>query len=129
MLMRTSFLLLTIACVSFAAEDDADAKGRALVGELVKVLRDPDSSWRNKWDAYMKVNKAVGAKNAGAIAAYTQDVKKETAIAIRRDNVPVSGWIMGMVGSTLLWGGLAFCIGVARKAGGGMGSELPPDEE
>ena len=36
---------------------------------------------------------------------------------LRRETLPVTGWIMGFFGASLLWGGFAVCVAIARKTG------------
>ncbi|MEM8883782.1 MAG: hypothetical protein AAGD14_06935 [Planctomycetota bacterium] len=116
--MRTSIILLVLAGASLA-EEPAPV---AVIATQMKVIRNPDADWDAKWAAYNAMKEVAKKDNPEALAAY-EAVRAEVADAVRRDTVPLSGWIMGFFGATLLWGGLAFCMGVARKAGGGMGAE------
>ena len=116
--MRASLLILFLASGAFAAEND----GVTVIDAQMKIIRNPDAEWQAKWDAYQEMKKAVADGGEAAQTAYSA-VQKEVAEAVRRDNVPGSGWIMGFFGATLLWGGLAYCMGVARKSGKGMGAE------
>ena len=126
---RSSALLVlliyasALATPAFAAEADPLAKVEA----LKQAVADPDGTWEQRWRAYLDMKAclkaAKGPAKQQAEAAYKL-IQKDVANAIRRNELPVSGWLMGFFGATLMWGGLAFCIGVARKKGnsGGRGA-------
>ena len=109
--------LLMLGAATFASEQN----GVTVIDAQMKIIRNPDASWDAKWDAYNAMKEVKDSSEAAqtTYAAY----QKEIAEAIRRDNVPASGWVMGLFGAALLWGGLAYCMGVARKSGKGMGAE------
>ena len=85
----------------------------------------PDATWDATWKAYWAVKDAtaaslkdsadVKAQKQAALTAY-EGIQKRVAEALRRDSLSVGAWLMGFFGASLLWGGFAFCVGVARKA-------------
>jgi len=111
---------VTVAMPAWAAEDTALAK----VHRLAEVIAQKDASWDAKQAAYRAVHDALkdakGPEAEAARAAYV-DIRADVANAIRREELPAFGWLMAFFGATLMWGGLAFCIGVARKKGGSGG--------
>lgn len=125
MRMRSSLLALlmllllagSVRASDVAAESDDPV---ALVATLERVIQDPESSWQDRWNAYDAAKKAIGDGKEGrqkeAEAAYVA-IRPEVADALRRSNLSPSAWIMGLVGTLLLWGGFAFHLGIARRAG------------
>jgi len=43
-------------------------------------------------------------------------IRPAVADALRRESVPLSGWLLGLFGALLLWGGMTICILIAVKA-------------
>lgn len=43
-------------------------------------------------------------------------IRPAVADALRRESVPLSGWLLGLFGALLLWGGMTVCILIAVKA-------------
>lgn len=128
--MRSRVLLLAVVFLvawpgPLVADDEPDALAR--VRTLGDVIARDDATWDEKWRAYRNAKEAIadarGEEKVAAEAAYSA-IQGAVAEAIRRENLPVSGWLMGLFGAGLLWGGFAFCIGVARKKGasGGKGA-------
>ena len=118
-------LLLTGLCVlavpAFASKVEADADPVAVVAELARVIQDPDSAWKARWNAYSAAKAAIGdAKTTAQQAAQEAylAIQPDVAKAIRRTNLTPSAWIMAFVGTVLLWGGFAFHLGIARRSPG-----------
>ncbi len=119
----TSVLVLVLFAAApraWAAEETALQK----VQKLAEVVAQKDASWDARWDAYRAVRdgwKTAKGQDAEAAKAAYEAIRADVANAIRREELPASGWLMAFFGATLMWGGLAFCIGVARKKGGSGG--------
>lgn len=113
--MKTSLALLLLVSLS-----PAESAVETIDTQMI-VIRDKNATWDAKWDAY-KAMAAVKDKSDASKAAY-KAVQKEIAAAVRRESVPTSGILMGLFGAALLWGGLGYCIRLARKSGKGMGAE------
>jgi hypothetical protein len=118
-LLLAAALLLAWPAATFAAEGAVEK-----VAALERAISDPNAAWRAKWEAYHAAKGAIkearGEDKAAAEARY-RAIQGAVAVALRRDTLPVTGWLMGFFGAVVLWGGLAFCIGVARKKGGSGG--------
>lgn len=137
MLMRSLVvaLLLAMAFVSTPAfaEEAAEQTLADLVGALEASLDDADATWEKRWAAYRamidrrsavdadtkasdeKVAERAKAELAAGTEAYTRELQQRTAKAVYRDKLPLSGWVMGIFGFLLLYGGFFFCIRVAMK--------------
>ncbi len=111
-----------------------EASTAKLIAALEDAVRDPKSSWKSRWDAYRAAQSALGkaqkarpkaADGKGPTSDWYAEIRPLVADAVRREELPVSGWLMAFFGASLMWGGLAFCIGVARKKGnsGGKGAD------
>lgn len=100
-----------------------------VVEELAVYVAAEGASFEGANPLY-KAAKAAIAEEAAAIADEDArpaakrygEIRSQVADVMRRNELPTSAWLMGFFGATLLWGGMAFCIGVARKRGGGKGS-------
>ena len=79
------------------------------------------ANFDNTNDLYKAAKNALADDKDGKAKARYEEIRPKVAEALRRNAMPTSAWLMGVFGATLLWGGLAFCIGVARKKGGGKG--------
>lgn len=114
------------------AEDAAPAPDPVqLVNELAKVAADKDAAWHAKWDAYAAAKDAIAAEAEslegqvdaegepvkGPAALRYEEIRKLVADSMRREELPVTGWIMAFFAASLLWGGFAVCIAIARKSG------------
>ncbi|MDJ0521556.1 MAG: hypothetical protein QNJ90_05715 [Planctomycetota bacterium] len=128
--MRTSTLafafVILLAGSAYAADEGAKKSPLEVVEELATYVARDDADFEGGNALYKAAKDAIKAE-AEAIedeekrvaAKRYADIQTQVASKLRRDTVPVSGWLMGLFGATLLWGGLLFCIGVARKKGGG----------
>jgi hypothetical protein len=126
MRMRSSLLALLVLVLlaagpALASKVEAEPQDPvAVVAELERIIQDPESSWQERWNAYDAAKKAIGDGKEGrqkeAEAAYVA-IRPAVADALRRTNLAPSAWIMGFVGTLLLWGGFAFHLGIARRAG------------
>ena len=121
--MRTSlFSLLTLLLLAgpALASDVENEDPLAAVSALERVVSDPDSAWQDRWNAYEDVKGAIGdgkTEEEKAVQAAYEAIRPQVADALRRENLSPSAWIMGFVGTPLLWGGFAFHLGIARRAG------------
>lgn len=102
-----------------------------IVEELASYVAREDADFDGANPLYKRAKEAIAAEAEGAAeddpkpaAARYEEIRGAVANAMRRDELPASAWIMGVFGASLMWGGLAFCIGVARKKGdsGGKGA-------
>ena len=129
--MSKSFVCLVAALVlcapaAWAGEMSPVKDGQRHLDELKAKIKDPGASFDDRWTAYERVRAAIKKeKEAGkelknpstAIADGYAEIQGDVATALRRENLPASAWIMGFFGASLLWGGFAFCLGVARRQG------------
>lgn len=92
---------------------------------LETITADERAAWKDKWAAYKAAKEALSeaegarpevADGKGPASDYYGLIQKQVAVAVRRENLSAAGWLMGFFGALLLWGGFAFCVGVARKA-------------
>ena len=112
--------LLSLALLASPALGGEEKTAAQALAELEKVVQDQASTWETRYAAYNEAKEAIAAIDkkadpqgrADAEAAY-QAIRPQVAEALRRDGVPVGGWIMGIFSTLLLWGGFAFCL---RKA-------------
>ncbi len=100
----------------------------AVVEELAAYVATDDTDFDGTNKLYKAAKAAIAAEaeaiedaDARPAAKRYAEIQSQVADAMRRDSLPTSAWLMGFFGATLLWGGMAFCIGVARKRGGGKG--------
>ena len=124
--MRTSVtvfaIILVLAAPVFA--DDAGQDALEAIGALQRVVNDDAVKWQERWKAYKKAKDAIdgipdeGQKKA-AQEAYDA-IQGQVAKGLHRETLPVSGWVMGFFGATLLWGGFMVCVGIAVKMGKGQ---------
>ena len=130
----TSTLLVFLLCANLLpavpawAGEEAPPDPMDAYDELAALLDEPGATWDETWKAYWKLkdataasqkdSDAVKAKKEAAAAAY-QGIQSRVAEVLRRDSLSVGAWLMGFFGATLLWGGFAFCVGVARRSGKG----------
>jgi hypothetical protein len=145
--MRDRALHVLLGCllltgVSQAAEEGSECEAK--VQGLWTVLRSGASDWSETYEAYKgyktsmeDLGKEIKAAKRAArdgdeaerkrLAALEAEMgrcgnaygrmQKNVADALLRKSVPASGWIMGIFGALLLWGGLATCMGIAIRSG------------
>ena len=115
------------------AEDAPEQTLTDLVRALEVSLDDAEATWDKRWKAYRAMidrrgtlredkkasDKAFAERARVELEAgeetYTRELQMRTAKAVYRDKVPLGGWIMGIFGFLLLYGGFLFCIRVAIK--------------
>ena len=122
LLCLTVFLAsLCVPTLAFAHEGKAPL---AVVEELAAHVDADGANFDNTNDLYKAAKDAIAHEaeeitdeDARPAAKRYAEIQPKVADAMRRNELPGSAWLMGLFGATLLWGGLAFCIGVARKAG------------
>jgi hypothetical protein len=113
--MRTSGMLLAgllLAGVA-AGEDDSCLKA---VGALAQKTLDRSASWNERYEAYKDAKTALETGDEKCLAAY-EAIRTDVADGLRREAVPASGWLLGLFGACLLWGGFAVCCVVAARSG------------
>ncbi len=114
-------LLATWAAPALAEEEKSPLE---VVEDLATIAANEDAKWRDKWKAYKAAKDAIDAEKAAIedeeqrVAAKRYDeIRGDVADAIRRETLPVSGWLMGFFGASLLWGGFSVCIAIAMRSG------------
>ena len=119
--LLTAVAPLLAPAVALAADEVSHL---ATVEKLAAHLAKGGADFDNTNDLYKAAKKAIEeeadskpADQRPAAKRYAE-IQPQVAEAMRREALPASAWIMGVFGASLLWGGLAFCIGVARKKGG-----------
>ena len=122
--MRKATILICVLALApalaFAGEQPTTLERvEALAAHVAKGDVDFDSTN----ELYKAAKKALEEAPDEKAQARYEEIQPQVADAMRRNDMPTSAWIMGIFGASLLWGGLAFCIGVARKKGrsGGQG--------
>lgn len=78
--------------------------------------KDASATWDERYEAYKDVKAALEAGDEVCQKAY-EAIRPDVAEGLRRDAVPASGWLMGLFGACLLWGGLSICIVIAIRSG------------
>jgi hypothetical protein len=129
LLTLTIFVLLAAPGIALAADEGPAKTPLDHVEALAAYVAQDDANFEGG-NALYKAAKAALAKEAEEIPDKDQrpaakryaEIQPAVAEALRHDHVPAMAWVMGIFGALLLWGGFAFCIGVARKKGGGKGS-------
>ncbi len=107
--------------LAFAAED---ASALALVEKLAAHVAEDGADFESTNELYKAAKEALELEakkhpeDQRPGAKRYAEIQPKVAEVMLRESLPASAWIMGVFGATLLWGGLAFCIGVARKKGG-----------
>ena len=96
-----------------AAQDSACLKK---VFELDRKTKDASASWDERYEAYKEVKAALEGGDEACLAAYAA-IRTDVADGLRRDAVPGSGWVMGLFGACLLWGGFSVCCLIAIRSG------------
>lgn len=124
--MRPSGILLAALLLAGTAVGEENACLKA-VGVLAQKTQDASASWDERYEAYKEtktVLETLGKKKTAPDKARYQKcqaayeaIRADVADSLRRDGVPGSGWVMGLFGACLLWGGLAFCCLIAVRSG------------
>lgn len=96
------------ALATYVAQDDADFDGGSALYKAARA-------------ALAEEAETVEKPEDRVAAARYAEIQERVANVMRRESVPVMAWVMGLFGAFLLWGGFFFCLGVARKSGGGKG--------
>lgn len=118
---KATILILVFALLPATAVAADGPSAMDAVEKLAAHLATGDADFDSTNDLYKAAKQALkDAPDEQAQARY-DEIRPQVADAMRRNDLPTSAWIMGVFGASLLWGGLAFCIGVARKKGGGKG--------
>jgi len=86
------------------------------VRALEQRTADASASWDERYEAYKEVKVALEAGEETCQAAY-EAIRAGVAEGLRRDAVPFSGWLLGLFGACLMWGGFAFCCVIAFRSG------------
>lgn len=131
--LKTSVLIVLLlaawAAPVWAGEEKPPLQ---VVEDLAEIIKDEDAKWIDKWNAYKAAKDAIDAEKAAiededqrVAAKRYSEIQEDVADGIRRDTLPVSGWLMGFFGASLLWGGFAVCIAIAIRAG----KKVAPDAE
>lgn len=109
-------LVALLLGASVAAAEEATHDALQAVEELHAKIKAGDAvSWDEKYEAYKRARTAIEG-NEEAEAAY-EAIRPEVADGLRRDSVPLNGWLMGLFGAALLWGGMTVCILIAMRSG------------
>lgn len=127
-----SIMILSVALALTPAPAWAGEKQTPLeaVNALADYVARPDADFKGGNALYKTAKQAIkdeaaAIKDAAARPAAKRYAEIQALVAdkLRRDTLPTSAWLMGFFGASLLWGGFAFCVGVARKKGnsGGKG--------
>ena len=113
--MKTSVRILLCCLVVASAASAQDEWKTALETLKAKIAAGSGASWDEIYSAYVAVHDH--AEKVEACAEAYKEIQPDVAAALRRDSVPLGGWLMGIFGALLLWGGMIFCIGIAMKSG------------
>ena len=145
--MRNRALHVLLGCLLLtglapAAEEGSDCAAK--VQDLRSTIRAGASTWQEQYEAYKgfqasmeDLGKEIKAAKRAArdgddearsrLAALEVESRKcgesygriqeNVAAALLRESVPASGWVMGIFGALLLWGGFAICVGIAIRSG------------
>jgi hypothetical protein len=134
-------ILLLLLAGTAAGEEDPCLKK---VFTLLEKSKDASVSWDERYEAYKEAKAALKKRADAATEAKTaakggdaasqaafeaaeaahkackadyEVIRTDVANALRRDAVPASGWIMGIFGACLLWGGFTVCCLIAIRSG------------
>ena len=118
---RATILILVLALTPAVALAGEQPTTLDRVERLAEHLAKGDVDFDSTNELYKAAKKALEEAPDEKAQARYEEIRPQVADAMRRNELPVSAWIMGVFGATLMWGGLAFCIGVARKKGGSGG--------
>lgn len=112
----TSSLLLTILLLlpGVARAEDTTQSCLDAIAELQARIQE-GADWDTKYAAYKKATE-LKAGDEKCETAY-MEIQPLVADGLRREDVPLSGWLMGLFGGALLWGGMTVCIIIAIKSG------------
>jgi hypothetical protein len=113
--MRRSGILLTVLLLLGMAHGEENACLKA-VGVLAEKTQDASTTWDERYEAYKEVKEALEGGDEKCQAAY-EAIRADVADGLRRDGVPGSGWVMGLFGACLLWGGFSICCLIAIRSG------------
>lgn len=105
-------LLLLLAGTAAGQEDPCLKK----VFELDRKTQDASASWDERYEAYKEAKAALETGDEKCVAAY-EAIRSDVADGLRRDAVPGIGWVMGLFGACLLWGGFSVCCVIAIRSG------------
>ena len=96
-----------------------------MVYSVANISADEQASWGDKWSAYKAAKEALEAaegdrpevaEKEGPASDWYKLIQGQVAKAVRRESLSIAGWLMGLFGALLLWGGFAFCVRIARRA-------------
>jgi hypothetical protein len=124
--MRNSGILLAGLLLAAVATGE-DRSCLDTVRALGQKTEDASASWDERYAAHKEVRAALDAlekktdpenvaRYEACQAAY-EPIRADVADALRRDAVPFSGWLLGLFGACLMWGGFAFCCVIAFRSG------------
>ncbi len=123
-LKASALIVLLLAVWAAPALAEEEKSPLEVVEHLATIAANEDAKWQDKWNAYKAAKDAIDAEKAAIedkekrVAAQRYDeIRSDVANAIRRETLPVSGWLMGFFGATLLWGGFIVCIVIAMRSG------------
>ncbi len=123
--MRSAWIMIVVLAVPTTAWAGDEPTPLEAVEELAAYIEKDGADFEGANPLYKAAKDALAAEakaggDAPAQARY-DEIRSRVADVMRRNEMPTSAWLMGFFGATLLWGGFAFCVGVARKRGGGKG--------
>ena len=126
----TLLLLLVLTPSRSPAEEMAEARASAALVALDAATRPgADTTWQQRWDAYQNAKDALAALDPkDPLQERYLELQPQVSVALRREAVPVSGIVMGIVAAVLLWGGFFFCLALAMKKDPGAHEPLEDDE-
>jgi len=113
--MRTSGILLAgLLLAGVAAGEDSSCLKKVFA--LREKTKDASASWDQRYAAYKDVKVALETGDETCQAAY-EAIRTDVADGLRRDAVPLSGWLLGLFGACLMWGGFTLCCVIASRSG------------
>jgi len=124
--MRTSGILLAGLLLTGVAAAEDEKSCLDMVQALGQKTEDASASWDERYEAHKEVRAALDAlekklepedvaRYEACQAAY-EPIRADVADALRRDAVPFSGWLLGLFGACLMWGGFSFCCVIASRS-------------
>lgn len=113
---RTScgILLAGLLLAGAAAAQDKACLQKIIALEMKS--RDASATWDERYEAYKDAKAALETGDEVCQKAY-EAIRTDVADGLRRDAVPASGWLMGLFGACLLWGGFTVCCVIAIRSG------------
>ena len=117
--MRSSCCLAAAVLVSAIAVARADeSQCLAAVKDLeLKTAEDSEATWDERYEAYKTAKAQLEEDDYKLCALAYEGIRKKVADGLRRESVPLSGWLMGLFSAGLLWGGLSVCCWIAFRSG------------